>query len=155
MSPTPNRVKKRIIIGFVLVCLLTVGLTFRVGWIQIVDGEEYSKKAQESQTRDVPIPAKRVVIYDRNGKELAISAVTFSIWARPDQVRNGSKKLTKEENVDRTAQIVADHLDMDIEEVKEIITQQRALVKIAKYIDKPVADAIRQEGSSVDRKSVV
>ncbi|WP_312094005.1 penicillin-binding transpeptidase domain-containing protein [Aminipila sp.] len=145
-NPTPNSVKKRIIIGFLVICLTTLGLSVRVGWVQIVNGEEYSKKAIESQTRDVPIPAKRGVIYDRNGKELAVSAVTFSVWARPDKVRNGSKKFTSEENIDRTAEYLASQLQMEKSQVKDIISQNKALVKVAKYVEKSVADTIRQEG---------
>lgn len=147
-NPTPNSVKKRIIIGFLLICLATTGLTIRVGWLQIVNGDEYSKKAIESQTRDVPIPAKRGIIYDRNGKELAVSAVTFSVWARPDKIRNGSKKLTPEESVDKTASFLSDHLSMEKKDVEDIISQKRALVKVAKYVEKDIADTIRQEGLS-------
>ncbi|QHI73041.1 hypothetical protein Ami3637_12080 [Aminipila terrae] len=144
-NPTPNSVKKRIIIGFLIICLTTVGLSFRVGWVQIVDGGELSKKAIESQTRDVPIPAKRGAIYDRNGKELAVSAVTFSVWARPDKVRYGSKKHTPEENIDKTAEFLAQKLNMKKADVKDIISENKALVKVAKYVQKNVADTIRQE----------
>ncbi|QIB70100.1 PASTA domain-containing protein [Aminipila butyrica] len=145
-NPTPNSVKKRIIAGFLMICLVTAGLSFRVGWVQIVDGAELSKKAVESQTRDVPIPAKRGAIYDRNGKELAVSAVTFSVWARPDKVRFGSKKLSEEENIDKTADFLAKQLNMTSEDVKKIISQNKALVKVAKYVEKDIADAVRQEG---------
>ncbi len=147
-NPTPNSVKKRIIMGFLIICLITTGLTFRVGWLQIVNGEEYSKKAIESQTRDVPIPAKRGVIYDRNGKELAVSAVTFSVWARPDKIRNSDKGATSEENIDKTANFLSQQLNMDLTEVKGKISQERALVKVAKYVEKDIADTIRQEGLS-------
>ncbi len=76
MIASSNRNKKRLIFVFIIFCLLCTGLTFRVGWIQVVASEEYAKLAVEQQTMDTPIPAKRGVIYDRNGKELAISAVT-------------------------------------------------------------------------------
>lgn len=148
MNATPNRVKKRIIIGFVMICLASVALCFRVGWLQIVTGDEYSKKALESQTRDVPIPAKRGVIYDRNGKELAISAVTFSVWARPDTVMHQNKKQTPEENVERISKALSQKLNMPQEEVAGLISKKRALIKVAKYVDKPTADAIRQENLS-------
>lgn len=145
-NQTPNSVKKRILVGFLLICIAITGLAFRVGWLQIVNGDEYSKKALESQTRDVPIPAKRGVIYDRNGKELAVSAVTFSVWARPDQVNTKSRKYTAEENVERTVEFLAKQLSMEESEVEEIVTQKKALVKVAKYVDKETADTIRQEG---------
>lgn len=145
-NQTPNSVKKRILVGFLLICIAITGLAFRVGWLQIVNGDEYSKKALESQTRDVPIPAKRGVIYDRNGKELAVSAVTFSVWARPDQVNTKSRKYTAEENVERTVEFLAKQLSMEESEVEGIVTQKKALVKVAKYVNKETADTIRQEG---------
>jgi Cell division protein FtsI/penicillin-binding protein 2 len=101
--------------------------------------------AVEQQTRDVPIPAKRGVITDRNGKELAISAVTNSIWARPGSVKDAKTKADSEEQVVHTAEVLAKILDMDKNEVKGIITQNRSLVKIAKYVSKENADKIRQE----------
>ena len=81
MSPTTNKNKRRLVFVFILTCILCMGLAFRVGWIQVVASERYAKLAVEQQTRDIPIPAKRGIIYDRNGKELAISAVTSSIAA--------------------------------------------------------------------------
>ena len=70
------KTKKRIIIAFVIISLIFAGMTFRVGWIQVVRGEEYQKRATQYQTKDIPIPAKRGAIYDRNGKELWTSDAT-------------------------------------------------------------------------------
>ncbi|MDD2216750.1 MAG: stage V sporulation protein D, partial [Eubacteriales bacterium] len=80
--------KKRLIFVFVITCLICVGLAFRIGWIQVVASERYAKLAVEQQTMDTPIPAKRGIIYDRNMKEMAISAVTNTIWARPADVKS-------------------------------------------------------------------
>ena len=143
---TPNSVKKRIILGFLILALLMTALCIRVGWVQIVKGEEYNKMAMESQTKDVPIPAKRGAIYDRNGKELAVSAVTYSVWARPDKVRQGKKGSKESENLERTAAFLAKKLSMDSGEVEDIISQKKVLVKVAKYVDKDVADRIKKEG---------
>ena len=66
--------KKRIALGFVLLSLLLIGLTFQVGWHQIVRAGELTERAQQQQTQDVPIAAKRGTIYDRNGKELAAAS---------------------------------------------------------------------------------
>ena len=83
MKPSTNMHKRRLIIVFGIVCAVASLLAFRVGWIQIVRGAEYSEMATEQQTSDIPLTARRGVIYDRNGKELAISAVTNTIWVRP------------------------------------------------------------------------
>jgi len=82
MSPTTNKNKRRLVFVFIFSCILCTGLAFRVGWIQVVASERYAKLAVEQQTRDLPIPAKRGGIYDRNGKELAIRAVTKKIWGK-------------------------------------------------------------------------
>jgi stage V sporulation protein D (sporulation-specific penicillin-binding protein) len=127
-------------------CLLCTGLAFRVGWIQVIASERYAKMAVEQQTRDVPIPAKRGIIYDRNGKELAISAVTNSIWARPGVIKGSADKEKSQENLENTASTLAEILGMDKNEVLKTISQDRSLVKVAKYVDKEKSDKIREEG---------
>ncbi len=145
MSPTTNKNKRRLVFVFIISCILCTGLAFRVGWIQVVASERYAKLAVEQQTRDIPIPAKRGVIYDRNGKELAVSAVTNSIWARPGVVKDAKTPEKAQENQERTAAKLAEILGMDKDEILKIISQNRSLVKIAKYVDKEKADQIRAE----------
>lgn len=145
MSPTTNKNKRRLVFVFIFSCMLCTALAFRVGWIQVVASEKYAKLAVEQQTRDVPIPAKRGIIYDRNGKELAVSAVTNSIWARPGVVKGAGTEEEKVENIEKTASVLAEILDMDKNAVLEIISKDRSLVKIAKYVDKEKADKIRAE----------
>lgn len=144
MITSSNRNKRRLIVLFLIFSTLCVALAFRVGWIQVVASERYAKLAVEQQTLDTPIPAKRGVIYDRNGEELAISAVTNSIWARPGDVKSARTDEEGQEKIEHTATILADILGMDREEVKGIITSKKSLVKVAKYINKDKADQIRE-----------
>ena len=142
--PSTNLNKTRLLIVFAFVCILATLLAFRVGWIQIIRGEEYAEMAIEQQTSDVPITAKRGVIYDRNGKELAISAVTHTIWVRPASLRNYSEEAAEvEENTNNVVMQLAEILEMDVNTVKDIVTQEKLLVKVAKYVDKDKADKIR------------
>lgn len=144
MSPTTNKHKRRLVFVFVACCILCTALAFRVGWIQVVASDKYAKMAVEQQTRDVPIPAKRGVITDRNGKELAISAVTHSIWARPGVVKSAKGEGAGELQRDKTAAALAEILEMDKEEVLRLISQERSLVKVAKYVNKEKTDQIRE-----------
>ncbi len=146
MSPTMNKNKRRLVFVFIFSCILCTALAFRVGWIQVVASERYAKLAIEQQTRDVPIPAKRGIIYDRNGKELAVSAVTNSIWARPGVVKAAETEEKSQENLDKTASNLAEILEMDKNDILEIISRNRSLVKVAKYVDKEKADQIRAKG---------
>ncbi len=145
MGNSSNRSRKRMIFIFSVVCLLCTGLLFRIGWIQVVASDRYARLAIEQQTMDTPIPAKRGVIYDRNGKEMAISAVTNTIWARPGEVK--SARTEEEGTVKRqnTARVLAEILEMDEARVLEIISAERSLIRVAKYIDKEKADRIREE----------
>ena len=77
MTKPLNKSKKRIIAAAAILYGMCILLCFRLGWIQIVKGEEYSTMATEQQTRDTPIAAKRGVIYDTNGNELAVSATCY------------------------------------------------------------------------------
>lgn len=127
--------KKRLVIALFTICLVFLGLIFRLGWIQIVNSERYRMHAVRQQTRDVPIPAKRGVIYDRNGKELAVSVSTYTVWASPPEIK--SKEVV--------AKNLVEILELDEKTILDKIGNKKAgLVKIAKWIDKEKADAIRK-----------
>ncbi len=151
MTEMSNKTKKRLIVTFLVVGALLLALLFRLGWVMVVNGETYSKKAVTQQTKDVEIEAKRGDILDRNGKELAVSAAVYTVWARPSTVRN-IKNGTEDEieaKVYTTATKLAEVLAMDVEEVKTLINNtEKTLVKVAKYVDKEKADTIRELGLS-------
>lgn len=60
--------------------------------LQIINYEVYQKKAIDQQTRDITIAAKRGTIFDRNGKELAVSATAFLVYVSPASIKNDSQK---------------------------------------------------------------
>ncbi|RKD34755.1 stage V sporulation protein D [Thermohalobacter berrensis] len=118
-----------------IVSIFVLGLTIRLGYIQIVKGEELKKEALEQWTRDIPVKAKRGTIYDRKGKKLAISISTNTVWCRPADI----------ENPKETAKIVANILEMDENEVLEKLTKKQSVVRVKMWIDKEKADALRKE----------
>ncbi len=136
---SPNIVhKKRLIVLLFTTSIVLFLLVFRIGWIQIVNGENYRRLAHIQQTRDIPIPAKRGIIYDRNGKELAISASTNTVWSRPAEVLGSDKG-------EEIAKELANILEKDEDEIKnKILKKNVGLVKVEKWIDKEKADAIRK-----------
>ena len=129
--------KKRLIILLFVTSIIMFLLIFRIGWIQIVNGERFRQLAQIQQTRDIPIPAKRGTILDRKGKELAISASTSTVWARPAEVNKSGK-------IDETVSKLSEILGRDKDELKSKLTSGNVgLIKIEKWIEKNQADAIR------------
>lgn len=142
MKQTPVKVinKKRIAIGFIVIAVLMILLAFRVAWIQVVDADELTEKAIDQQTKDITIEAKRGIIYDRNGKELATSVTCYSLWVRPAELAENKS----DEEIDEVAQQLAPIVDMEAQEIKEKLVREQALVKISQYLDNEAADQIRE-----------
>lgn len=131
--------KRRIAIGFFLMAILLTVLVFRVAWIQIVDAEEYTRKAIDQQTSDNPIEPDRGIIYDRNGKELATSTTCYTLYVRPAQFTYDKS----EEEISGMAAKLAEVLGKESETVYKNVTKETALVTMAQYMDKETADAVR------------
>ena len=85
--PSGKRFKK--------LCLLLVGLLFllagRLAWVQIVDGRIWSERAREQLQESRSLKTPRGAIYDRKGKELAISHMAKSLYADPREVKDPDK----------------------------------------------------------------
>ena len=141
-APVTLKNKRRIAIGFLIMALLLIALTFRVAWIQIVDAKEYTEKAIMQQTTDTPIEAKRGVIYDRNGKELATSTTCYTLWVWPSQFTAGKE----DGEIKAMSAEIAKILDKDAEKIEEGVTKKQHMVALAKYLDKETADKIRNLG---------
>lgn len=135
VNPSVNN-KKRLVLTLFIVCLFFTFLIIRLGWIQIINGEEYRMHAIAQQTRDIPIPAKRGIIYDRNGKELAVSISSYTVWATPVEIE-------APEVVAKSLSMILDLEEEDI--LNKISNRKTGLIKLAKWIDKEKADAIIKE----------
>lgn len=138
--------RRRIALGFAIIALLLAALTFRVAWIQIVDAKSLSQKAIDQQTRDTPIEAKRGIIYDRNGRELATSTACYTLWARPSEVKEDNSNANgerPESEIRGYAQSIADIVDGDADKIYNKLTTDQSLIKIAKYLKKETADELR------------
>jgi stage V sporulation protein D (sporulation-specific penicillin-binding protein) len=138
MRPIERKSKNRIILFFGLFCLVLVGLCIRVGYLQVVDAEELSKKAAVQQTNDEELEAKRGVITDRNGKELAVSSICYTVWARPSAI--------KSDKIDEYAATLSGILDVSKKDLAADLKLEKNLVKLAKYLDRETADAVREAG---------
>lgn len=141
-----KKVKRRVILTFAIMTLVLFGLSLRVAWIQVIKNEEYSKKALSYQIRDESIDAKRGKIYDKTGKELAISAATYSIWVRPEELGRSAKKgEVDEKQVEKTIKLLAKATGKTEEELKEQIKNGGKLVRVGKYIEKDVAESLSEK----------
>ena len=66
-------------------CLLICG---RLIYLQVFQYGSFVKQAEHQQQREIPLSAKRGVIYDRAGHELAMSVLVDSAFAVPAEVKD-------------------------------------------------------------------
>lgn len=138
------RSKNNLVIVAVLIFAVMLLLAFRVGWIQIVKGAEYSARAVQQQTKDQTLKAERGVIYDANGEELAVSVTCYSIWVRPDNVKVGKNDAEIGANMSATANVLAENTDVEKPKIIRVLNSREKLVCITRGLDKDAADRIRQ-----------
>jgi len=131
-------IRKRITILLVIVSLFLSLLILRLSWIQFVKGPELQEQALLNRTRDVPVPAKRGTIYDRNGKELAVSISADTVYAFPAQIRR-----LKEEKQKEMAAKLAQVLGLKEDEVLKKITKRSSIETIKVKIDSDKAKILK------------
>ena len=80
--------RKRII-RLAMVLLALMGLVvFRYGWLQLVQGSELAERMRFQVGHDYSVQSPRGAIVDRNGRELAVSTMTKSLFVDPNHVEN-------------------------------------------------------------------
>lgn len=132
---TPNKTTKkrlRIILGIVVSIVLLLG--GRLLYLQIYKNEDLRKGALEQWTKGIDIKSDRGIIYDRKGKKLAVSVTAYTVWATPADIKDAEE----------TAELVADVLKMDKEEVLAKLTKQSRTEKIKQWITRDEAVELRK-----------
>ncbi|GFN35963.1 stage V sporulation protein D [Tepidimicrobium xylanilyticum] len=133
MAVPTNTNKKRLIFVLIVISIAAFALIIRLGYIQIARGEELKKGALEQWTKGIEIKSKRGTIFDRNGKKLAISVSSYTVWASPADIKDP----------DTTVKLVAEVLNMDEELVYEKITKKTSVEKIKQWISNEEAKELR------------
>ena len=136
MNKTSNSSKNRLKFALVIVTLIVFFLSYRLVKVQVINGEEYKKGALIQWTKNIDIKSERGVIYDRNGRKLAVNITSFTLWATPSDIKN------KEE----TATILSPIIEIDSENLLEMVSRDTNVVKIKQYITREQAEEIRNLG---------
>lgn len=120
MKVSNKTVRKRLIIGFVLMSIGFTALIIRLGYVQLWKGPELTQRAEDLWFRNIPVTAKRGEIWDRNGERLAYNISSPSVMAVPAQV----------EDAELTAKQLAPLLGMSTDTIYKEITKKKATVKL-------------------------
>lgn len=129
--------KKRMM--WLLFCsfIFFLGLTFRIGWIQFVQGAELQAMAYKQQTLNRSINPKRGTIYDATGKNaLAVSSTVETVTINPMNI--------KEENKEKVAQKFSELFEVDYEKTLKKVKKKSSIETIAKKVEKDKTDELRK-----------
>ncbi|MFW5986346.1 MAG: stage V sporulation protein D [Halanaerobiales bacterium] len=134
-------VKKRIIFLFLIIFLMIILLTARLVWIQVINSDEYQNKALDQRKIELKVEPKRGIIYDRQGRELAVSASSETVVAIPPEI----------DDPQRTARQLAPVLEMSFDSVYDKITQNKSQY----YIKRKVKEETAQKVRNLDLKGII
>ena len=130
--------RKRILVAFIALVVVFIALFGRLFYLQIIDGGTLRARAAEQWYRDLPLKAARGKILDVNGEVLADSADVFTLYARPNAVKNKEYAATE----------ISDALGMSTETVLEMLSRQVGEVTVKRKIDAKTALELRDKNIS-------
>ncbi|HVI09814.1 MAG TPA: penicillin-binding transpeptidase domain-containing protein [Candidatus Binatia bacterium] len=86
-NPTAARNSRLYRLGAILL-LWCAAICVRLVYLQVFSYGKFTRQAEHQQQRAIPLSAKRGVIYDRSGHELAMSVLVDSAFAVPSEVKD-------------------------------------------------------------------
>jgi len=130
-----NLIDRRVGLLFAASVVLLGLVVVRAVWIQGISGGALSAEAQSQQVEMVEVPGSRGTIFDRTGRELAVSEDAATVFATPYQVTDPQE----------TAHKLAKALDLDQDEVLESLADRESgFAYIERKVDLADAERVRQ-----------
>lgn len=139
--------RKKICVLCTLITIMLMVLCVRLGYLILVKGDYYSKKARALQERERTIAGIRGDILDRNGSVIAANETACNISVIHNQI-------TDEETVIRT---LSTELSMDESKIRKKVEKVTSIEKIKNNVSKETGDRILSyglDGVKVDESSI-
>src|SRR6185437_4924749 len=114
----------------------TLAVLGRLSYVQLFRYSEYFSKAQRQQERVFEISPMRGTIYDRNGRELAVSLPMESCFADPAEITDPAM----------VARLLSRVLDQPADDLEARIRAAHSPVRLARKLSPEVAERIEAMG---------
>lgn len=125
--------QRRIALFLVMLLAMVIILIGRIGWVQFIDGERMTAKVTNQVKDNMVLQSPRGAIYDRNGRELAISSMTKSLYADPIEIKDPESVIP----------ILAPLLEMKPEDLREKLAVGGHFIWLKRMIEPAVAQQIQ------------
>jgi penicillin-binding protein 2 len=128
--PIPPGLAIRVaIVSAIAIALFSV-IFFRIWYLQVLSGEQYVRQANANRVRDLPIPAPRGEILDREGKPIVASATTNAVQIVPSALPPaGPPRLALYRKLGRLLGISGPHVKAIVEREKTAIPYAPVTIK--------------------------
>lgn len=120
-----------LLLGSVVMIMILVG---RLAWIQFVQGEQLRAEAVDLRMRDIQVEARRGTIFDRRGRELAISVNVDSIYAVPAEIQDPQS----------VALALTSALNLSYEDALERVTRRASFSWVQRKVDDDRSRMVRE-----------
>ena len=118
----------------VLLCIAVV-LVGRLFFLQIIDKSDLQAKNLSQVQVDRKLQSPRGTIYDRNGRPLAMSVVTKSLYADPKMIKQSPSEV---------AELIAPYVTMSKEDIVKSLQEDTAFVWIDRMMEPEKSKAVAQ-----------
>jgi len=133
MPQPPPGAARRLFIFAAVLCFWIVAIVSRLLYLQLFEYGDFVKQASRQQQRSIEVSPPRGVIYDRNGRELAMSVSADSVFAVPSEIPDQIN----------TASLLARILKTEPQDILARFKSSHAFCWIARKLDNDTAARIR------------
>jgi cell division protein FtsI (penicillin-binding protein 3) len=129
-----SRVGARLVTVGVALVMAWVGVGYRVTVVQGVQGEEYAARGLGQRLQRETLAADRGTIFDRDGRELAVTVDGTTVYANPQEI----------EDPETIGRLLAPLVGRDPAEVIDLLGEEGAFVYVARQLERAEADRVRE-----------
>lgn len=142
-SKKRSQLPLRINILFFAVFILFSALIFRLGVVQIINGEEFQAEIERTNQDTTKIPVPRGKMFDRNGNIIVDNEALYSITYTPPKGVQAKDRL-------EVAEKLAQYIDMDTEKLTERDRKEYWYLKNQDEADKRLSEEAKDDLSNAE-----
>ena len=119
--------------------MAATALVGRIVYVQGVDAHRFAAFGESQRVRQIALPAARGAIFDRNGRDLALSVPQRTVWVNPKLVTDPLGEAEK----------LAPILQMDVGTIRDQLTRTSSFAYVARKVPDIVGkkvDALQLDG---------
>lgn len=126
-----------VMVGVLIICMLVV--IGRLMWLQVIAGGNLAERLQDQMSFTQDLQSPRGTIYDRNGRELAISIMTKSLFVDPKDVMDN-------EDIDpqSAANLIGPLVDVKPEVIMKKIQEGGRFAWVKRHLEPATVNRIRE-----------